>query len=309
MAFVYNEVTKVMEYNKQARREKMRFNYLAPESIEEAVSLLGRYDGKARVIAGGTDLMVQIKDRVIKPEYVVDIENIPGLDYVEYDEGSGLRIGALTSIRALEKSAELRQRYPVITQAAGRLGTVAIRNVATVGGNLCNAMPSAEMSQALVALSAKVKVVGPEGERVVNLEDFFTGVGTTVLKKGEVLVEIQVPVLQSGTYGMYMRHSIRESLDLAIINVAVVITLEPGDGKCKGVKIVVGAVAPTPMRARKAEYVLRGKKIDEALIVEAARVASEEAHPREGSVRGSAEYKKEMVKVYTGRAIRGAIGN
>jgi len=278
----------------------MRFNYLEPATIEEAVSLLSKYDGKAKAIAGGTDLLVQIRNKAIKPEYVVDIGYISGLDYINYDEKQGLRIGALTTIRAIEKSDKLRQVYPVISQAAGLLGSVAIRNVATIGGNLCNAAPSADTAPALIGLSARARIAGSGGERLVSLEDFFTGPGETVLKAGEMLLEIQVPVPPPDTKGMYLKHG-RSAVDLATVGVAVIMALESG-GVCRDVKIVLGAVAPTPMRAKKAEEVLRGKKVEPALIEEAARVASGEAQPIT-DVRASAEYRREMVKVFTRRAI------
>ncbi|MBA7653404.1 Carbon monoxide dehydrogenase medium chain [subsurface metagenome] len=278
----------------------MRFNYLEPASIEEAVSLLGKYDGKVRVIAGGTDLMVQMKDRALKPEHVVDIEYIPGLDFINYGDTEGLRIGALTTIRTLEKSAVLQERYPVISQAAGLLGSVAIRNVATIGGNLCNAAPSADTAPALIGLSAKAKIIGKDGERVVPFEEFFIGPGETVLKRGELLAEVQVPVPLPDTRGVYLKHS-RSSIDLATVGVVVIMTLGSG-GLCQEVKVVLGAVAPTPIRAKRAEVLLKGTNITPPLIKEAAQAASEEAQPIT-DVRASAEYRREMVKLLTRRVI------
>jgi carbon-monoxide dehydrogenase medium subunit len=285
----------------------MGFDYISSKSVEETVSMLSQYYGKAKAIAGGTDLLIQIKNKVINPEYVIDITAIPELERVSYHEDEGLRIGPLTTIRTLETSTEIRKRYPVISQAASQLGSVAIRNVATVGGNLCNALPSAEMAQALLALSARAKITGPSGERVVHLEDFFTGVGTTVLKPEELLVEIQVPPPLANTRARYHKHSTRGSIDLAIVNVAVVVTVEPGGKVCRDIRIALGAVAPTPMRARKAEEAMRGEQINEALINRTAQLASDEAHPRPGSIRGSVEYKKEMVKVFTRRLIKEAV--
>lgn len=278
----------------------MRFNYLEPATIEEAVSLLGKYDGKAKVVAGGTDLVVQIREKLIAPEYVVDIGYISGLDRIDYDETQGLRIGALTTIRAIEKSSKICQVYPAIAQSAGLLGSVAIRNVATIGGNLCNAAPSADTAPALIGLSAKGKIIGPDGEKIVSLEEFFTGPGCIVCEPGELLVEIQVPVPSPGTRGVYLKHG-RSAIDLATVGVAVIMTMEPG-AVCRDVKIVLGAVAPTPMRARKAEEVLRGKKVEPALIEKSAQAAADEARPIT-DVRASAEYRKEMIKVYTRRAI------
>jgi carbon-monoxide dehydrogenase medium subunit len=282
----------------------MKFEYLEPESINEALAMLSRHMGKSKIIAGGTDLMLQMRYKTITPEYVIDITRIPGLDYITFDDDQGVRLGALTTIRALETSVELHERFPIIPQAAGQLGSVAIRNVATVGGNLCNALPSAETSQALVALSSEARIIGPGGERRLPLEDFFTGVGKTVLQPDELLLEILVPGLAPGASGIYIKHSPRGPIDLAIVNITVLITMEPDQKTCKDARIVLGTVAPTPLRARKAENVLRGQKIDGALVEKAAQTASDEAHPRRGSIRGSFEYKKEMVRVLTARAIR-----
>jgi len=282
----------------------MRFEYLEPESIEEALTILSQYQGRSKIIAGGTDLMLQMRNRAIKPEYVVDITRIPSLEYITFDDQQGLRLGALTTIRALETSVELQRKYPVISQAASQLGSVAIRNVATVGGNLCNALPSAETSQALVALSAQVSVIGPRGERIIPLEGFFTGVGKTLLQPDEVLLEILIPELAPHTSGIYIKHSPRGPIDLAIVNITVLMTMEPDQKVCSDAKIVLGAVSSTPLRARKAENVLKGNRVDGALIDRVAQVASDEARPRLGSIRGSFEYKKEMVRVLTGRAIR-----
>ncbi len=284
----------------------MRFEYIEPTTIQEAISSLVKYDNKAKVIAGGTDLLVQMRQKTIRPEYVVDITNIPGLDYINYDEKRGLRIGALTTIRSLEKSAELRMQYPVISLAASKLGSVAIRNLGTLGGNLCNAAPSAEMAPALIGLSANAKIAGPSGERIVPLENFFTGPGTTLLKEGEILVEIQVPIPAPNTKSIYLKHAIRGSIDLAIAGVAVLATFEPQNRVCEDIRIVLGAVAPTPMRARNTEEVIKGKRMDENLIEKSAEVASSEAKPIT-DVRASAWYRTEMVKVLTRQAVRGIL--
>lgn len=283
----------------------MPFDYLEPRTIEEAVSLLSRYGGEAKVIAGGTDLTNLIRTKTIRPKYVVDIERIPGLDYMRYDDDGTLSIGALTSIRSLETSAELKKRHPVISQAAGQLGSVAIRNVATIGGNLCHASPAADTAPSLIGLRAKVKIAGPAGERAVPLEGFFIGPGQTVLKRGEIVVEIQVPPVPAHTKGVYLKHATRGSADLAILGVAVIATL---DGvRCRNVRIVLGAVAPTPMRARNAEKLLEGKALDDALIENVARIASDETRPIT-DVRSSADYRREMVKIFTRYAIEAALG-
>ena len=283
------------------------FEYFEPSTVSEATSLLAKYQGKAKVIAGGTDLLVEMKQERISPKYLINVKTIPHLDYINYDAKEGLRIGALTTIRALEKSTELRQRYPVISQTASQFGNIPVRNVATLGGNLCNAVPSADTAPGLIGLSARAKIVGADGERIIPLEDFFTGSGKTALKTGEILVEIQVPVPPANTKGVYLKYAIRGKSDLPVVGIAVVVTLEPKDKVCKDIKIVLGNVAPTPMRACSAEEIIRGKRIDEAIIDSCAQAASDEAHPRPGSIRASAEYKKAMVKVFTKQAIKEAL--
>jgi carbon-monoxide dehydrogenase medium subunit len=282
----------------------MRFNYFEPQTIEEAVSLLIRYQGMAKVIAGGTDLLNQIRLKMIKPEYVVDIGYIPGLDYIKYDSEGRLSIGALTTIRSLEMSADLRRHHPVISQAASLIGSMAIRNVGTIGGNLCHASPSAETAPSLIGLGARVKVVGPDRERTVELEKFFKGPGQTVLQTGELMVEIQVPPMPSDTKGVYLKHSTRGTVNPAIVGVAVIVAMD-GE-RCKEIKLVLGAVAPTPIRAKKAEEMLRGEEIKDTLIEKAAQAASDESRPIT-DVRASADYRKEMVKVFTRYALRNGI--
>ena len=282
----------------------MRYEYMMPVTIEEAIGLLAEHNGKAKVIAGGTDLVLQMRNKIKKAEYVIDISGIPTLDYIKYDKKQGLSIGALTTVRDVEKSTELARKYPVLCQAAGRLGSVAIRNVGTIGGNLCNASPSAENAPALIGLSAKIKIAGPNDERVIPVEDFFVGPGQTVLKNEEVMTEIQVPTPQPNTVGVYLKHAIRGSIDLAIVGVAVIAEL---DGKfCRDIKIVLGAVGPTPMRARGAEEIVNGNKIDNAVIEKCAQAASEESRPIT-DVRASAEYRKEMVKVLVKNGINEAV--
>lgn len=284
----------------------MRFEYIKAKTVKQAISLLSKYDGKAKLIAGGTDLVTQMRQKEIRPQYVIDISGIPGLNNIDYDNKHGLTIGALTTIRALEMSAELQRRYPIISQAASQMGSIAIRNMGTIGGNLCNAAPSAETAPSLIGLRAKAKIAGPNGERTVPLEDFFTGPGSTVLETGELLVELQVPKTSPGTRGIYFKHSIRGTVDLAIVGVAVIVTMDTASDICRDASIVLGAVAPTPMRARSAEDIIRGKKINDALINKSAQAASDEARPI-SDVRASAQYRKDMVKVFTRRALQEAI--
>jgi len=286
------------------------FEYFRPASTSEAISLLSKYGEQARVIAGGTNLIPQMRRKEDKPEYVVYIGCISDLNHISYDSTQGLKIGALTTIRAIEKSSELQERYGILCQAARQLGSPVLRNMATVGGNLCNASPAADMAPALIGLSSRVRIVGPNGERIIPLEDFFVSPGKTVLRTNELLLEIQIPPLPPYTVGAYLKFSRRGVLETegvavategAIVNVAVVITLQ--GTTCTDAKVVLGAVAPTPMRALKTEQMLRGKEIDDALIEKVAQAASGEARPRRRP-----EFKREMVRVFTGRAIRAALG-
>ena len=283
------------------------FEYFEPTSISEALSLLARYKDEAKVIAGGTDLLVDMKEDCLRPRYLINLKKIPGLAYIIYNDGNGLKIGSLTTIRVLERSAELHRFYPIISEAAHLIGNTAIRNVATLGGNLCNAAPSADMAPGLIALSATATIVGSEGEKEVPLENFFAGSGSTVLTHSEILTEIKVPAPPPDTRGAYIKYGIRGTSDLPIVNVAVIVTLEPENKVCRDAKIVLGNVAQTPMRASKAEEIIRGKRIDADLIEQCAQVAHDEAHPRPHSIRASGEYKKAMIRVFIRKAIMQAV--
>ncbi|MCP4681126.1 MAG: xanthine dehydrogenase family protein subunit M [Desulfobacterales bacterium] len=279
-----------------------RFEYLSPQTVQEACSLLSQHGDKARVKAGGTDLLNQMKERIIKPEYIIGLNSISDLDYIEADADK-VRIGALTTLTTLNNSQVIKDKFPCLAAVPNKMATVQIRNMGTLGGNLCNAAPSADSAPILICLGAQAKIVGPNGDRLVALEDFFTGPGQTVLGDDEILAEIQVPDQAANTGGAYLKMS-RISVDLALVGVAVVLTMD-GD-TCKDIKITLGAVAPTPIRAKKAEKALKGKKIDEGLIEKAGKIASDEASPID-DVRSSAFYRTEIVKVYTKRAIRQAL--
>lgn len=281
----------------------MKFEYLEPSSLEEAVSLLTKHHDKAKIIAGGTDLIVQMRRKLARSQFLIDIKNIDDLSYIHDGNGEGLQIGALTTISALEKSSDLQQQYPIISQAAGVLGCSAIRNMATLGGNLCNAAPSADTAPALIALSSNAKIIGPEGQRLIQLEDFFKGPGESSLKRGELLVEIQVPPSSPESRAVYLKHTLRGTAELAIVGVAVLLTSSPGSDICKDIKIALGAVAPTPIRALNAEKQLIGKRIDSDRIRACAQAAADESLPI-SDVRASAEYRKAMIKVLTKRALQ-----
>ncbi len=280
-----------------------KIEYFTPKTIEEARSLVLKYKGEAKIIAGGTDLVVQMKHKEVLPRHIINIRGISGQDYIVHDEKEGLRIGAMATIRSIEVSPVVRERFNILAQAASELGSAQVRNRATIAGNLCNAAPSAETAPPLIVLGAKAKILGADGERTVPIENFFTGPGQTVLRPDEILVEIQVPNLLPRSSGVYIKHTIRKALDLAIVGVAVIVTLD-GD-TLSDVKIALGAVAPTPVRATRAEDVLRGNQIDDDLLQKAAQTAFNQCSPID-DIRSSAEYRCKMIKVLVPRAIKQA---
>ncbi len=284
-----------------------RFEYLAPGTVNEACAMLAKYSGEAKVIAGGTDLLPQMKWGEIKPKYIIGLANISDLKGIKCSSSAGLTLGALTTIRAIERSAEIKESFPLLAQAASVLGSVEVRNRGTVGGNLCNAVPSADMAPSLVALGAQVRLVSEKGERILPLEEFFKYPNQTVLGPSEILAQIEAPNIPPRSGGAYIKLERRNAMDLPIVGVAALVNVNGGSSACKGARIVLGAVAPTPMRAVKAEKILKENGLGEATIEKAAQVASEEAKPI-SDIRASADYRREMVKVLTRRAIKQALG-
>jgi len=280
-------------------RKLKKFDYFKPSTLSEALTLLNSCDGQAKILAGGTDLLVGMKEKELSPRYIIDIKAISGLNCINYDPKQGLTIGALTTIRTVENSFLVKKNYPFLSHAAGLLGSVQVRNKATIGGNLCNAAPSAETAPSLLCLDAKVKIASLKGKRVISLEDFFQGPGVTALDK-EILTEIQLPPCEKK--GIYIKHSPRRAMDVAVVGVAVAVTEDKEKGEWKNVRIALGSVAPIPLRAREAEEILTGKKLKFELIKRAAKLAKKTASPI-FDVRASGEYRREMVGVLVQRAL------
>jgi len=286
-------------------RRLPKFDYLEPKTIEEALSLLAQYKGRAKVIAGGTDLLPKLKRREIEaPEYIIDLKDIPDLDYIKHDEVDGLSLGALATIHAVEISPIVQERFGVLFQAAESMASRQVRNRGTIAGNLCNAVPSADAAPALLTLEASLKLASRKGERIVNIEDFFTGPNQSVLADEEILQEIRVPNLPRHGRGRYLKLTPRSAMDLGFVGVSAVVVVE--DGVCRDIRIALGAVAPTPIRARHAEDIVRGQKLSSEVIERAAQIASGECYPITDR-RASEEYRCHMVEVLTKRAIQQAI--
>ncbi len=280
-----------------------RFELALPRSVEEAVRVLSERGPDAKLLAGGTDLLPQMKNGVLKPACVIDLSGVASVRTLKSD-ARGLRIGAAVAARTLERDATTRATYTSLAESGALVGSVQVRNLATLGGNLCNAAPSADMAPPLLALDAEAVIVGPKGERRVPFTDFFTGVHRTVLAADEILLEIMVPApgLRSG--GNYLRHTPRRELDIAVVGVASQLTLS--NGVCSKARIALAAVAPVPLRARAAEQELEGKPVTAEAIERAAELAVGVAKPISDQ-RGSADYRRHLVRVLTRRTLRTAL--
>ena len=272
------------------------FEMFFPRSVEETCALLSKHGQHAQVVAGGTDLFVKMKQRRLVPSVLINIKRISGLDQIRYDASEGLHIGPLTTIQAIRESALIAKQFPVLSEAAGVLGTEQVRNLGTLGGNLGNASPSAEFAPPLLILGASVRCLGRRGERVVPLDGFFVGPGKSALEADEVITDIQVPNPAERAQLVYLKHSLRR-MDVAMAAAAVMVLLD-GD-ICRDVRIALGAVAPTVFRARGAEQALIGKRLngdsrESELLEEAAQVAVGEARPID-DIRGYASYRRKVV--------------
>jgi len=283
----------------------LELQYSEPSTLKEAFSILAKVEG-AKILAGGTDVIVSMREGKIAPAHIVNIKRISGLDKIGPSTGGGLRIGALATIGAVETSALVRNAFPMVAEAAHQIGSLPVRNRATVGGNLCNSSPSADMAPPLIALGAVAKIAGPKGRRSVKLEEFFTGPGKTVLSKVEILTEIHIPDPPRNSFGAFLKHGPRQCMDIATVNAAVMVTLK---GKvCENARVVLGAVAPVPMRAKRAEAEIRGKPIEDEIIRKVGEIAAEECVPI-SDVRGSADYRREVVNVLVRRLFGKALGS
>ncbi len=279
------------------------FEYAAPTSIAEALSLLGRSGENAKILAGGQSLIPLLKLRLASPTLLVDINRIPGLDYVRESDGR-LRIGGLTRMVNVEASDLLRRKYPIIHDASVEIADPLVRNLGTVGGNISHGDPANDLPSVMLALEAEFHAEGPSAGRDFKAEDFFVDTFTTALKHDEILTEIRVPMASSRSGGCYLKLEKRVG-DFAIVGSAVQLTLNSRD-ECEKLGIGLTAVGPTAIKAKKAEGALEGKKLtDVGAVMNAGDLAAEAANPT-SDLRGPAEYKKEMVKVLTIRALKRA---
>ena len=306
------------------------FEYYKPESVAEAMALMEGSGGKGVYISGGTDVMVLIRQRKLSPGCLISLRNVRDLDYV--DTSSGLAVGSAVTHNAIAKNGLIQKRYTALSDAASKVGSLQIRNVATMGGNICNAAPSADTACPLLVLDASVVIAGKSGERAVPIDEFFLGPNKVALGPGEIVKGFAMPAFSEKTGSAYIKHTRRQAMDLPMLGVAARVTIRIDGNEigcrdalctidnisnvlkrfedeklvCEDARIALGVVAPRPMRAKKAETALKGKVISEGLFEEIGEIAASECQPRD-SIRGEAWYRRDMVRVLTKRAILRAV--
>lgn len=275
--------------------------YLSPTSVQEALEILQSYRGQARVISGGTDLVPEIKREIRKVKCLVDISGIEELKKIEQD-GDNIKIGAGVTHSEIASSKLVIDKFPALAKASGEVGSPQIRRIATIGGNICSARPAADTIGPLIGYGVEAKLADKVGERWIALEKLFIGPGETIIRPSEILTELLIKTPTPGTYSGYIKFGLRKALEIAIVSVTSVITLDQGSGQCKRARIVLGAVAPTLICCPETEGVLVGKKITKELAAQAATLAAQSCRPI-SDIRGSAEYRREIVKVLVRRSL------
>ncbi len=281
------------------------FDYHKPVSLEEACSLLAQFGEEARILAGGTDLLLQLKKQAVNPKHVINIKGLKELNFIRQEE-EGFVLGALASLSDIVEHPSLQKTFPCLVDSARSIGSTQVRNVATLGGNLCNASPAADMAPGLLVLDASVKIAGPRGSRCLPLEEFFPGPGRVDLRAGEILTEIRVPVPPKGTRMIFVKQGPRKAMDISVVAVAVAGTWDEEKGRCDRARVALGAVAPIPVRIRQAEGLVEGKRKDEISPSKVAEAVCQAIRPI-SDVRASAEYRVQVAGALAERAVRHVI--
>lgn len=279
-----------------------KFDYHEPSTLEEALQLLRDFGGNAKVLAGGTDLLVRMKLKIDKPSHVISIARVPGLDQIIPRNGHGVTVGAGVTAAQLSRHELLGDRFTPLSTAAGRLGAPMIRNRATIGGNIVNARPAADLPPACMALNAEVKLKTASGERSVPLTEFFRGPGETVMEPNELLTSVNLETPPPWTGGSYIKLGARKTLEIAMVNVAVLMTLAAADGPITDCRIALGAVGPTPIRAYAAEEALIASMPSPELFQKAGEIGVGVCSPITDH-RGTMEYRCLMIEVLVKRCL------
>jgi aerobic carbon-monoxide dehydrogenase medium subunit len=277
----------------------IRFDYHEPRSVKEACALLDQHGDEARLIAGGTALLIMMRLRVLNPRVIVSLAKLPEFEAIRFDAKTGLTIGAGARHRDIELDPAVREHYPLLHETFTKVAQPRIRNMATLGGNLCQGDPLTDPGASLIALDASVVLKSSGGERTIPLDEFFVDYYQTAAEPGEIMTEIRVPPPEKNLRWAHIKFLPRSQEDFATVGVAL--ALKATTGRCDDVRLALNSVAPTILRAKKAEAILRGQRITDALVADAAAAAADECDPIDDN-RGSAEYKREMVQVLVRRA-------
>lgn len=280
------------------------FEFYEPTTIEEASALLTQYHGNAELLGGGTDLIISMKDRKLTPKHVISLGQVPGIEGITHDEDKGLWIGAMTRLSTIERSSIVRERYTALAEGAEEVGSIQIRNLATVGGNIAHGSPAADTAAALLVLNAKVNISNGNDGREVSIADFFLGPGQTVLQAGEILTGFSMPPSCKNFGSQYLKHKIRQVMDLAFVGVATAVNLK--NGTVANTKIALAAVAPTPIRATNAEAIITGHSISNEILGQAAGAAAAQSSPI-SDLRCSANHRREIVTALTKETVLAAV--
>lgn len=280
--------------------------YAAPESIRDAVAILSQFGPRARVLAGGTDLIVQVREYARDVDVMVDGKRIPELMTLSFDPQTGLTLGAAVPCYRIYRDPAVREHYPGLIDAVSMIGGTAIQGRASVGGNLCNSGPAADTIPPLIVYSATARIAGPEGERSVPVEEFCTAPGKNCLKEGELLVWLHLPPPPPHSGARYLRFIPRNEMDIAEVGVGASVVLNPAGDTFVSARIALAAVAPTPLYVAEAGAALAGRPVSDDTIQEVASLAQAAARPI-SDMRGTAEHRRHLVGVLTRRAIKGAV--
>ncbi len=282
----------------------VKFDYFEPESIEEACALLERHGDEARLIAGGTALLIWMRMKLLNPRVVISLAKVANFDYIRFDPRDGLKISAGALHRDIELNPAVHEHYPLLYETFRKVAQPRIRNMGTVGGNLCQGDPLTDPGASLIALDAEITLTSSKGKRFLPLGKFFVDYYQTDLQPGEILTEIRVPPSANGVRWSHIKFLPRSQEDFATVGVALTLRLQ-GE-RCDDIHLALNSVAPTILRAKQAEEIMRKQKVSDKLIYEMAEVAATEVDPIDDN-RGSAEYKREMVKVLVRRAAQEAL--
>jgi len=283
------------------------FEYYRPESLEKACQLLARRDKHSKVLAGGTDLLVQLKQNKVKVRYVISLRDIPDLKFIRCLPGGGIALGAMTPLHAIETSRKVLQYSPGLASAAAQIASVQLRTRATIGGNLCNAAPSADMAPILLAHGAMVVAADSRRQRSIPIEDFFLGPGRTDLKQGEILTEVQLPAPKQPCFTTYLK-ACRTKMDIALVGVAILVSFDPSTKVCRDLRIGLAAVAPTPILVKNLYEICMGSKLNDTVIAKIIHLTKQQARPI-SDIRATADYRQILVENLTSLDSHGKLSN